>query len=277
MTRPLTSRVIHTTSVEPKQHLSENFTARSLYPLYLPAKGQRRLLSKVQDILEHACFAFGKKAMASELQKQGWDSSECVELNVWMGLFRSREHLFSAERLAALGKSFPDLLSSIAQIRHTAVHRLRITAGRVELFLADAETLTALLADESCVRQLSHLRRETHSVLEEFGRSKDLLESQYKDKCKEIAARRAELDRIEHAAWDTMLEEDKQYQRFAGANLEEIIDIPETALHSAATSDVDDTSEEDASIESEGEPDLCLVAESSRGPLFSNSTKPSTA
>ncbi|XPS68288.1 hypothetical protein M3J09_000580 [Ascochyta lentis] len=260
-----------------KPLLPENFKARSLYPLYLPAKSQRQLLSKVQDDLEHACFRFGQRKMVRELQKQAWDSPECVELNIWMGLFRSKGNLFDAERMAGLGKPFPDLLSSIAQIRHTAVHRLRVTTGRTELFLADAEALAVLLADESCARQLSRLRRETHLIVEEFGRNKDFLESQYMDKRKEIAARRAELDRIEQAAWDTMLEEDKQYQSFAGANLEEIIDMPETTLHSAAASEAGDTSEEDTSVESESEADFYRVAESSQGPLYASSTKQNAA
>lgn len=239
----------------------ETFTTRSLYPSYLPAKGQRRLLSKVQDILEHACFAFGKGFMMQELHEQGWDSPDCVELNCWMGMFRSRENLFDAEQIATLGKPFGELLSSIAQIRHTAVHRLKITAGRVESFLVDAEMLAALLADDHCARQLSRLRRETHSVVEEFGRNKDLLEVRYMDKRREIAAKRAELDRIENEAWATMLEEDRQYQCFAGANLEEVIDVPETALHSRANSDADATSEEDTSVESESESDFCRVGE----------------
>ncbi|KAF1923568.1 uncharacterized protein M421DRAFT_46247, partial [Didymella exigua CBS 183.55] len=197
----------------------ETFTIRSLYPLYLPAKGQRRLLSKVQDVLEHACFTFAKRIMTQELHEQGRDSPDCVELNCWTGIFRSRQSLFDVERITTLVKPFGELLSSIAQIRHTAVHRLKVTAGRVESFLIDAEALATLLGDDICARQLSRLRRETHSVVEEFGRNKDLLEVRYMDKRKEIVARRAELDRIETAAWEAMLDEDKQYQCFAGANL----------------------------------------------------------
>ncbi|KAJ4384782.1 hypothetical protein N0V86_000385 [Didymella sp. IMI 355093] len=254
----------------------ETFTTRSLYPLYLPAKGQRRLLSKVQDILEHTCFTFAKVKSTQELHNQGWDSPDCVELNSWMGMFRSRENLFDAERVATLVKPFSELLSSIAQIRHTAVHRLRITAGKVESSLADAETLAALLGDDICSRQLTRLRRETHSVIEEFGRNKDLLEVRYVDKRKEIAARRAELDRIETAAWEAMLVEDKQYQCFAGVILEEMVNVPETAFHSRANSEADETSEEETSVESESEPDFCRVPKESPRPLSLHMAKAST-
>lgn len=224
-------------------------------------------MSKVQDVLEHACFRFAEGAITPELHKQGWDSADCVELNCWMGVFRSRENLFDVEKVATLNKSFGELLSSISQIRHTAVHRLKTTAGRVESFLTDAETLAALLCDESCARQLARLRRETHSVVEEFGRNKDLLEVRYMEKCKEIAARRAELDRIEMAAWEAMLEEDKQYQIFAGMSLEEMFDVPETTFHSRANSEVDETSEEERSVEGGSEADFHRVSKEPQGPI----------
>jgi hypothetical protein len=210
-----------------------------------------------------------------ELHDQGWDSPDCVELNCWMGMFKSRENLFDTERVAALVKPFGELLNSIAQIRHTAVHRLKITAGKVESLLADAETLAALLGDDICSKQLTRLRRETHSVVEEFGRNKDLLEVRYVDKRKEIAARRAELDRIETAAWEAMLEEDKQYQCFAGLSLEEVVDVPETAFHSRANSEAGETSEEETSVESESEPDFCRVPKESLRPLSLHMAKTS--
>lgn len=263
----LTQIALSATPPPAKRPLPETFKARSLYPLYLPAKGQRRLLGKVQDILEQSCYMFGQRKMPDEIQKQDWDSADCVELNVWMWLFKSREDVFDAAKVAAIDRTFPDFLNSVAQIRHTAVHRLPITAGRVESLLADAEILASLLADEDCARQLSRLRRQTHAVVEDFGRNKDFLELQYMEKRKEIAARRAELDRMQRAAWKVMLEEDKQYQGFSGAHLEEIINVPETTLHSPANSDMDETSEEDTSVESEGEPDFCRVGESSRGSL----------
>jgi hypothetical protein len=252
----------------------ETFGTRSLYPLYLPAKGQRRLLSKVQDVLEQACFRFAEGALTQELQKHGWDSPDCVELNCWTGIFRSRENLFDVERVATLSKPFGELLSSVAQIRHTAVHRPKIVAGSVESLLTDAETFAALLCDENCARQLSRLRRETHSVVEEFGRNKDLLEVRFMDRRKEIAARRAELDRVEIAAWEAMLEEDKQYQCFAGMSLEEMVDVPETAFHSRANSEADETSEEETSVESEGELDFHRVAKEPQDPIAIHIVKP---
>lgn len=97
----------------------------------------------------------------------------------------------------------------MARVWYTAVHWLEITAGRVESFLTNAEALATLLDDSVCARKLTRLREETRSVTEEFGRNENLFEMQCLDKRKEITARRAELDRIETAAWEATLEEDR--------------------------------------------------------------------
>ncbi|KAF3036235.1 hypothetical protein E8E11_002719 [Didymella keratinophila] len=199
---------VHVSHIQ-SQLKPETFGTRSSYPLYLPAKGQRRLLSKVQDILEHACFRFAEGTMTQELRKQGWDSSDCVELNCWMGMFRSRENLFDVERIA---------------------------------------TLSNLSANYS----VQSLRFDIPQSI----------------------ASRAELDRIEIAAWEAMLEEDKQYQCFAGMSLEEMVDVPETAFYSRANSEADETSEEETSVESESEAGFHCVTKEPQGPIAVHIVRP---
>ena len=113
----------------------------SLYPVYLPLNTQHRLLVKVQAILEDPCYAFGHKMMRDILQKEGWDCPESVELNIWARVFRGNEDKFHADQLDELGKPIPEFLDSIAQLRHTAVHRVRVSANRVQQFMMDAESL----------------------------------------------------------------------------------------------------------------------------------------
>lgn len=72
-----------------------------------------------------------------------WDCPELVELNKWTELLKS-------EGVAALGdtrKPLEKLLQSIANIRHTAVHRLRTNSVRLEQFLIDAEDLVGALGN----------------------------------------------------------------------------------------------------------------------------------
>jgi hypothetical protein len=54
----------------------------SLYPVYLLYPTQHRLLSKVQGILERACYNFRSREMKDIIKSEGWDCLECVELNI---------------------------------------------------------------------------------------------------------------------------------------------------------------------------------------------------
>ncbi|KAE9381226.1 hypothetical protein N431DRAFT_551376 [Stipitochalara longipes BDJ] len=234
----------------------------SLYPVYLPLNTQHRLLVKVQAILEDACYAFGQKMMGDILQKEGWDYPESVELNIWARVFHSNENKFDADKLNELGKPFSELLDSIAQIRNTAVHRVRVSANKVQQFLMDAETLANILHNNICARTLSRLRRETQQVIDELGRNKDLLESKLKEKLQEIDARRRELDGLAYKAVEDMLKEDKEYQTLASANLEQAISAPETIQHSAPLSEHDTSPEVEIDVESSRRPSFSQVEES---------------
>jgi hypothetical protein len=76
-----------------------------------------------------------------------------------------------------LGKPFAQILDSIVHLRHTAVHRLRISANRLEQFMIDAEALVRLLRDDYCRLKLTRLRMDTQLTIGELKRNKDLLES----------------------------------------------------------------------------------------------------
>lgn len=139
----------------------------------------------------------------------------------------------------ALGKPFAEILESVTQLRHTAVHRLRVRANRLEAFLVDAEALTRLLGGEYLVPELTKLRRDVQLTIGELERNKDLLLSNLSKKLDDIAERRTELDKLEHLAVQEMLQEDKEYQKLAGANLDEVMREPVTSMHSAAATEVD--------------------------------------
>ena len=199
----------------------------------------------MQTLLERACYNFAKTTLRDLLAKEGWDYPESVELNQWSRIFLSNQDKFSTDALGELGKPLEELLDSIAQLRHTAVHRLRLSVKRIEQFMVDAECLGRLLQDDVCLRKLSRLRRETQLTVDELKRNKDLLESRLAAKLKDIAAQRAELEHLERLAVEDMLKEDKDYQGFAGANLSQAIMSPETVVQSeAATENENETGSE---------------------------------
>lgn len=213
-------------------------TVPSLYPVYLPLKSQHRLLNEVQGILERACYEFARKELQDLLTEKGWDCAEAVELNIWAHSLIRLEHSFTQQDLDGVGKPFPELMSSMAQLRHTAVHRLRVTASRIEQFMVDSESLTKLLKDKQAVETMTRLRRQTHSTVDELKRRKDLIEARIASTREQFAARKVELERLEQAAVADLLKENLQCVSLAGSHLEEALERAgsgDCALHSSTS------------------------------------------
>ncbi|KAK4964211.1 hypothetical protein LTR66_012418 [Elasticomyces elasticus] len=203
---------------------------------------------QVQDILERACSNFAQRTTGDVLQKEERDCPEPVELNIWSKIFLADQDKFAADKADKLGKPFDQFLDSIAKLRHTAVHRIRGSVNTIEQFTVDSESLAQLLQDDTCATTLSRLRWETQLTIDELKQNKDLLESRLADELGKIAAQRAELNHLEHAAVEDMLKEDREYRTLAGANLKQAIISPETTVRSAATTENETGSEADVSL-----------------------------
>lgn len=193
-----------------------------LFPICLPFIAGHQIVVELQTILEQACFEFAQNAMPEVLVTKGWSCPEAVELNNWVKVFRQQEqHLFKAPPVEfVVDHSF---YKSLCDIRHTAVHRLPMTAAGIDECLRDGEFLVTLLDDNAAASRLSAMRRELQHVIAEMEDHKCMLEAKLTATLERIAAERAELDRQEKEAIDGMLQADKEYQLYAGASLEQKI------------------------------------------------------
>jgi hypothetical protein len=90
------------------------------YPVPLEAKVQHRLMVKLQQVMEHACYEFAQRDMQKTLEDQEWDHPEAVELDQWMNILIGHDGFGtdkSTEELEAL------FLSGV-EIRDVAVKRV---------------------------------------------------------------------------------------------------------------------------------------------------------
>lgn len=191
----------------------------------------------MQDLLEKACYSFAQRTLPNMLQREGWTCPESVELNKWARILRANEHRLSAEGLRNLGSPFNTVLDSLATLRHTAVHRLPVTATKVEEFLLNAEALATLLQEEACADALTQLRREVQLIIGELGRNKHLLEFRMAGVLKTLADQRAELDRVEQKVKDDMRRDDQNYVTMLGSRLEQVIQSAERVAGDQYTTD----------------------------------------
>lgn len=184
--------------------------------LCLPRLTSHKLITQVQTILERACFDFARRKMATLLKKNGWDCAEAVELTTWM-----------KELPRCGGKPFAeptqqrDFYKSLKAIRHTAVHRLPVTASNLQAFLCDGERLTSFLGDAAAMNTLTAMRHVLRDLMNEMKGHTSMLEANLRGTLEQIAAERAALDRQEAAARAEMASSDREYQLHVSARLAE--------------------------------------------------------
>ena len=202
-----------------------------LSPVYLPFGTQHRLFVHLQALLEAACYEFGHKEMPQTLQHNGWECAEAAELNRWTEEFLRRKGEFPNAQLVK--RPLEELFRSIASIRHTAVHRIRVSTKRIGDFLLDAETLALLLGQTRYTDKIAKLRREMQTTMEELQGNRHLLRSKLDETLRGIAAQRAELSRLEEAAIAETEKEDWEYQKLAGLSVQEAIEPSEASFSTA--------------------------------------------
>lgn len=204
----------------------------SLFPLEFDFITSHSILIKTQEVLESACFRFAEKAMPEILQKREWHCPESAELNLWAVEFLKRLKVFGKRAFRAPSPSKPlkELLPSIAQIRHHAVHRIPVTAKELEQFMLDGETLAQIFEDQSAIDVMSRAKHQVQKAAAEMENRKNMLETRLAKVLQEVADKRAELDRIEEEAIADMQRKDKEHQLFAGACLQENIWSDDSAI-----------------------------------------------
>ncbi|KLP04784.1 uncharacterized protein Y057_6537 [Fusarium fujikuroi] len=185
------------------------------FPVYLPFPTEHLLMEKLQKVLEAACYEYGVRELSSILQERHWDCPEAVELSQWAELLGNKGNL----KLQDSDRSLKELLHSIAQIRHTAVHRLRTSSVGLQRFLADAEDLTRALGDNLYIQAIAKLNLETQSTLTELAQNKQSIQLRLEEAQEEIAKQRAELDQKEQDNLRRMEREDMRYCAQAGERL----------------------------------------------------------
>jgi flagellar motility protein MotE (MotC chaperone) len=154
-----------------------------------------------------------------------------VKLNRWTEEFLKRQRKFPASE--HVKKPLEQLFRSIANIRHAAVHRIRVSAKGLEQFLLDAEALAILLGDAEKTEKIAKLRRETQATMEELQRNKHFLRSRLEETLRGIAAQREELKHLEGIAIAEMEREDREYQILAGKSVDDAIAPSEASFSTA--------------------------------------------
>jgi hypothetical protein len=154
------------------------------------------------------------------LVRNGWDCPEAVELSEWIKILRQ----YSSE-LIPTTKRRNEMFDILCELRHSAVHRLRKTAGGVECLAENAQLFLEALNDTYRSERVSMVRRELNMAIEELKRNKDLPEGRYLAELKEIQAKRAALDTREQDAKKAMADGDLQCLNDIDKSLDKVFQL----------------------------------------------------
>ena len=191
-----------------------------LSPIYLPCSLQHSLLVKAQNLLEDCLFKFGTSKMQEVMKDKGWDCAQCVELNDWMKILRRRKDLLNNFKDKMSHRPLSAVLDSLVQLRHTAVHRQRITALEVQLFLEDAASLLDLLGDEEAAKDMSDINCSLSDHLKDLSAHFKLSEENLRVIAREKRMQAFRLQLEEHSAVSQILAENQNFERDATARFQ---------------------------------------------------------
>ncbi|KAH8170179.1 hypothetical protein LIA77_10723 [Sarocladium implicatum] len=144
----------------------------STTPLEVDYTTQHRILTSTQALLEQACFEFVERALPSVLEQHGWDCAAALELDVVAKAMRKNEQ-DDNPNLKLKSKPMGNVLVAVSEIRHTAVHRHRVSARQLVRLLRTAVDLLKALDDTQRLKQMGELYDQVQTLLMQLDTDSD--------------------------------------------------------------------------------------------------------
>ncbi|KAJ2892673.1 hypothetical protein MKZ38_009488 [Zalerion maritima] len=187
----------------------------------LPYGAQHAILTAVQRVLEECCFDSWSNHRPDLLE--GRDCASAVELTTWTRLLTKDSGGLPEHALRRDGKNFTKVVSSIYELRHTAVHRIPIPARRVSQLVQCAIAFAEALLDNHRAAQLKDLHDEIENKIEAMQLRITRLEEAAAKELQEVYTQRAELDRKATEIAEHLAGNSHSTKSFAGRLLEESV------------------------------------------------------
>lgn len=208
-------------------------------------------MATIQSIVEAGCYDFARVNFPEMLAQYKWDCPESVELTEWTQILSNNQTGLCVEMFQTVSKQTSEVFQLLRELRHSAVHRLHITASRVEKLLENVQLFLDMLGDRDRSVKVSLIRRELRLAVEELERNKDLLEAKLLVQLREIDVKRSQLKQLEQEVVTRMSGEDRECQNDVGSKLERrVAQVQVTRLEQDLTPELEE-SESESEVESD--------------------------
>ncbi|KAL7766558.1 hypothetical protein ACKLNR_004474 [Fusarium oxysporum f. sp. zingiberi] len=164
------------------------------FHVYVPIRTQTLILTRIQAILEHACFSFAQEAMPDILEETQWSCPEAGELNAWAFYFKKRwEILQQLSRCQRSGLVLTSFLYSAKQIRHIAVRRQPITTDHLSMLMSHAINFCICLDVPKALDMIRKIRDSAETQIQKLADCKKNIEQGLSTVSHETSMTRMEL------------------------------------------------------------------------------------
>ncbi|KAJ4179166.1 hypothetical protein NW755_012634 [Fusarium falciforme] len=184
----------------PLYYKSRYPTETSQLIVHLPFSTNHLILCRVQAILEYACFQFAEERMPDILENRRWHCPKAGELNLWVAEFRKQIGTFMSNINNPEGHDISACFHLATRIRHIAVHRELVETPFLETLIKNALALCKMLGDAQALTQMGSIWECAKVQIKELESLRHEIVVELENSLDEIAARRAELDRLEETS-----------------------------------------------------------------------------
>lgn len=158
------------------------------------------------------------------MEARKWHEAESIELTEWTKRFLKYAKSLPPSAIKPIaGKSIAEVLFGTSTLRHSAVHRLRTSAGGILNMLSAAITFAEALHDFKRAEKVADIKMQLKTSIEQIVQHQNLLECKLANQLEDIADRRAELDELERSSIEEMLATDKKQRTEVGSALESFL------------------------------------------------------
>jgi hypothetical protein len=152
----------------------------------------------IQQMLEESCFNFTQTWLPAVLAESAWTCTAGVELTRWLNIMLKQLDTLPEDCIDIPGRDiFRTIKPRLAQLRHSAVHRLPLEPGRVLEMVDAALTLAKILRDESYSFKLQALHTHLNEIISQTKRDTEAIHQEVNWAYSAIQQQRKALDRQE--------------------------------------------------------------------------------
>lgn len=184
-------------------------------------------MAYLQQILEEACFACGRKTWPELLRKHNWDCVEAVSLTMWVKELEHLQHTFDMQPSRGL-------LQSIAEVQTIAIERRPINWPRMKKFFDDAVELTEMLNVKEYGEIITDIRLNIGKTIEGLSRNEEEAQSQAEKNMQCIIEERRKLDEREAEVQKGKEKSTKEFRRSAEREVKRVLEEAKKTLETTA-------------------------------------------